>query len=352
MSNSVASSVPLTIVGGFLGAGKTSLMNHLINHASRKRIAVLVNDFGEISIDAGRIVSVEGETTSLANGCVCCTIRDDLVTEVRRLFDKQRPPEHIVIEISGVSNPAAVAEVLFDPALQGLVEVRNIIAVLDAELATDEQAEYRDLAIDQTAIADLVVINKTDLVEAKQLRPLRQRVESIAARARIWETSFGVVPLEPIFDEQAHRAHCGPRQVDPAQTHNDRQPHDRPRHDLQFATWIYRSPWAWSFGALKRAVENLPPDVFRAKGTVRLDVGTDNYGILQVTGKRGWLKLCEAESADVEPVATELVFIGKPRTLTNESIRSHFDRALVETNVEGGEACPVSDLRAFDVVCV
>src|SRR5262245_14173064 len=113
--------VPLTIIGGFLGAGKTSLVNHILTHSTGRRVAVLVNDFGAVNIDAKLIVSVEGETVSLANGCVCCTIRDDLLREVIKLLSREPRPDHIVVETSGVSRPVSVAETFLAPSAQGLV---------------------------------------------------------------------------------------------------------------------------------------------------------------------------------------------------------------------------------------
>ena len=146
MQNPVSTTTPVTIVGGFLGSGKTSLLNHILTRAHGKRVAVLVNDFGAINVDAKLIVSVEGETVSMMNGCVCCTIRDDLLIEVERLLASENPPEHIVIETSGVSKPVSVAETFINPSVQSFVDVR-IIVVLDALLALVEQAEYHDLAI-------------------------------------------------------------------------------------------------------------------------------------------------------------------------------------------------------------
>ena len=194
--NKKSSQIPLTIIGGFLGSGKTSLVNHILNNTVNKRVAVLVNDFGEINIDAKLIVSVEGETVSLANGCVCCSIRDDLLKEVLKLFDGDVVPEHIVIETSGVSKPISVAETFLNPATLSLVNVQNMITVLDADLVIDEQADYTDLAYSQVAVADLVVINKTDLVSPQRLEAVRKKVADIVPRACILETTFGVVSLE------------------------------------------------------------------------------------------------------------------------------------------------------------
>jgi len=329
------------IVGGFLGSGKTSLLNHIINKAPNKRIAFLVNDFGEINIDAKLIVSVEGETISLTNGCVCCTIRDDLLVEVEKLLDSDESPEHIVIETSGVSKPVAVAETFFNPTVQGFAEVQNIIVVLDADLALDEGAEYHQLAIDHIKLSDMVVINKIDLVHPRELKALKKRVELIAERSRIWETSYGMVPPELIFADQVSDAFSHMQNED-AQHHE--------RHDDTFATWIYRSEDEWSFGALHRAVEKLPTEIYRAKGIVRLDIETDDYGIFQLTGKRSWLKLKEIEPDDSDEITTELVLIGKPNGYSNDDIHRIFEQALIEANTPGEDGFLVKDLRSFHVI--
>ena len=344
-SHSTFSPIPVTIIGGFLGSGKTSLLNHIINNTRGKRFAVLVNDFGEINIDAKLVVSVEGETISLSNGCVCCVIRDDLLKEVIRLFDRDPLTEHIVIESSGVARPLSVAETFFNPSVQRLVEVQNMIALLDADLVIDDQADYTDLAYSQIAVADLVVINKTDLASPRQIEDVRQKVEAIVPRARILKTTFGEVPLDLIFDDQMSRAVAGLRE-----RNNLLTPHSAPATNGEFDTWTFRSQAEWSFNALQRAVEHLPKGIYRAKGMVRLDLGTDDYGILQVTGRRGWLKLVEPESDEDEVVTTELVFIGKPGTTTNDDLKAHFEQAWAAANAQGDEGYLVTDLRAFNVI--
>jgi G3E family GTPase len=344
-SHSTFSPIPVTIIGGFLGSGKTSLLNHIINNTRGKRFAVLVNDFGEINIDAKLVVSVEGETISLANGCICCVIRDDLLKEVIRLCERDPLPEHIVIESSGVARPVSVAETFFNPAVQHLVEVQNMITLLDADLVIDDQADYTDLAYAQVAVADLVVINKTDLVPPQRLETVRKKVEAIVPRACIWETTFGEVPLDLIFDDQMSRVMENLRGKNKLLTS-----HHEHHHGEEFATWTFRSQAEWSFNALQLAVEHLPKGIFRAKGMVRLDLETDDYGILQVTGRRGWLKLVEPESDEDEIVTTELVFIGKPGSTTNDELKLHFEQAWQAANAQGEEGYTVTDLRAFNVI--
>jgi G3E family GTPase len=339
--------VPVTIVGGFLGAGKTSLLNHILTTITDKRVAVLVNDFGEINIDAKLIIAVEGDTVSLSNGCICCTIRDDLVVEVLKLLGRDDPPEHIVIETSGVSKPLLVVETFIRPETMAITEVQGLIAVLDAELMGDEEAEYRDLAIDQIRYADLVVVNKTDLVTPERLAYVKNRVENIAPRSRIWETSHGVVPLELIFDDQLSQALDGARN---GMEHTDEHSHEEGEHlDDTFETWTFCSDKLWSFDALQRAVEGLPGGIYRAKGMVRLDLETGDWGILNLTGKRAWLKLCGSDSPEQAPDNTELVFIGKAGSTSNEAIAAHFGSSL-EAAMHGDTPHVVRDLRALQVI--
>jgi G3E family GTPase len=334
--------IPVTVVGGFLGAGKTSLLNHVLSKVSGRRIVALVNDFGEINIDAKLIVSVEGETISLSNGCVCCIMRDDLVTEILKLFEREPLPEHIVIETSGVSMPLGVVETFLNPAVRNLAEVQSMFAVLDADLVLDGAAEYRDLAIEQIRYADVVVINKTDLVEAEKLAAVKLEVASISPRSRIWETTFGTVPLDLFFADRTNEVFAD---LQDGGTGGNRM---RGHHDHDFATWTYRSDAAWSFGALQRAVEGLPDGIYRAKGMVRLDLDSRDYGVLQITGKRGWLRLIEPQSGQADEVRTELVFIGKPGATSTDSLCAHFEKAFEDT--ARGEPHVVKDLRAFDVV--
>jgi G3E family GTPase len=194
-------------------------------------------------------------------------------------------------------------------------------------------------------VADLVVINKTDLVSPQRLAEVKQQVETVVPHARTWETTFGEVPLDLIFDDQMREAMAG------LQEHNKLiTTHNAHEHGGEFATWTFRSQAEWSFSALQRAVEQLPRGIFRAKGLVRLNLETNDYGILQVTGRRGWLKLVAPESDQDEAITTELVFIGKPGSTSNEELRIHFEEAWQAANTQGDESYIVTDLRAFNVI--
>jgi G3E family GTPase len=350
---------PIAIIGGFLGSGKTSLLTHILSADHGLRVAVLINDFGEINIDAQLVIAVEGQSTiSLVNGCICCTIRDDLLTEVSRLIAMQPPPEYIVIETSGVSDPAAVAQTFLLDLQRKQVEVDAIISVLDADLSSIPD-DYQALARSQVEVADIVVLNKTDLVSAEQLAAMRQYVKRAVPRARLLETTHGRVPVEMVLGINAFDATR--RDLDHADAVHVE--HDgccqsgcrhaplAHNHGEMFATWTYRTDRPFSFGALQRAIEHLPEDIYRAKGKVKLDIDAGERGILQVTGRRGWLTLDGAWHVNEEPV-TELVCIGRPGAVTRDRICDHFNKALDDAGRFAEEGYLIEDLRAFSVAFV
>ena len=164
--------IPLTVVGGFLGAGKTTVVNRILGGVTGIRAAVLVNDFGSVNIDAALIAAHRGETIALTNGCVCCSIGGDLTEALIRVMSGTPAPEWIVIEASGVSDPWRIAQVgLVDPGL----ELDGVIVLVDAAAFREHAADplLRDTLLGQLAAADVLVINKRDLVSDAALRTLR-----------------------------------------------------------------------------------------------------------------------------------------------------------------------------------
>ena len=197
--------VPLTILTGFLGAGKTTLLNYLLHSDHGLKIAVLVNDFGAINIDSQLITTVDGDTVSLSNGCICCTIRGDLLKATTDLLNRDEPPEYIVVETSGVSDPLEVALTFNVPQLQHRVRVDSIITVVDAENARHmQQREYEILSFAQIGVADIVVLNKVDLVTDEDRARLNEWIRDITPSARILEAVQGAVPPEFVFGVGAY----------------------------------------------------------------------------------------------------------------------------------------------------
>jgi G3E family GTPase len=194
--------LPVTVVGGYLGAGKTTLVNDLLTQARGLRAAVLVNDFGEINIDASLIVSHDGDTISLSNGCMCCSMTDGFAAALGQILKQSGRLDHIVVEASGVANPAKIAQTAqaFGLPLDG------ILVVADAEQVRSQAAnKYAgDTVQRQLAQADLIVVNKTDLVSTEAVAKLRPWIAEHAPAAPIFETSYASVPLAVLLGNAVH----------------------------------------------------------------------------------------------------------------------------------------------------
>ncbi len=216
--------IQLTVIGGFLGAGKTTLLNRLLRDAGDRRLAVLVNDFGAINIDAELVQSREGEIVSLKNGCICCGVAGDFIGELALLRDRPDPPAHVVVEASGVADPGQIV-VLGD--LPGYRKDAAVV-VTDAETvrarAADAATGY--LVRAQLRAADLLVLNKTDLVDGEQLAQTRAWLREITGPSTaIVEASFGQVPIDVVLGA---RTFARP----------EREPHD---HETRQTTTIRAS---------------------------------------------------------------------------------------------------------------
>ncbi|MGH8245673.1 MAG: CobW family GTP-binding protein [Gammaproteobacteria bacterium] len=321
--------IPTAIIAGFLGAGKTTLVNQILNHSRDSRIAVLVNDFGDINIDAQLITRVEGETISLSNGCICCSIRGDLVAALLRLLERDPLPDYIVIEASGISDPSAAAMgLVMSTRLAAALQLDAIVTLVDAEQAPEADSDYADLATDQLAAADIVIINKTDCATRAQIDDVTEWARRVSPQARIVEASFCRVPLELVFGTGAPGVM--PR-VDAISGHNHAL---HPEHAERFSAWSWTHAEPLSFEATYAFFKALPLSIFRAKGIVYLDDVRDRRVILQMVGKR--VLLSRGAPWDAAQPGSQIVMIGTSGGIDADLMDRRLEACLARNSPSSG----------------
>jgi G3E family GTPase len=306
--------VPLTILTGFLGAGKTTLLNRILTGNHGLRVAVLVNDFGSINIDAELIVGVDNNMISLSNGCVCCQIRDDLIESVAALLARPEAIEYILLEASGVADPAGIFATFTDANLRDRIRLDSVICVVDADqvFAHPEYPPLMELKLRQVGFADMLILNKVDLAGSEQVAKVRAWLDEYFNRLRIVETNYCEVPYEILlgvgrFDpaRAALTSHAvGQGCADPA-CHDGDHGHD---HSKVFSTWSYETDQPLELDLLRDTMRKLPGTVYRAKGVIYSTDEPQRRAVLQVVGRRVDISL-QDEWGGRAP-RTQIVLIG------------------------------------------
>jgi G3E family GTPase len=289
----------LTVVGGFLGAGKTTLLNNALLGAGDRRLAVLVNDFGAINIDAELIASRDGEMLSLTNGCICCGIGGDFIAALASLRDVDDPPEQVLVEASGVADPGQIAILGDMPGYRR----DAVVVVADAETvrarAGDEHTGHAVLT--QLRAADLLVVNKIDLVEPEQVDELRAWLrKTVGPSTSIVDATHGDVPADVLLGRPGEQLAA---KTPAAHDHGD---HAHPRYE----TWSFSGDTPLSGAGLVAALEALPDGIVRAKGLLHLREDPSSRYLLQLVGRRYAIE-AQGPWGDAAP-CSRLVVIGLP----------------------------------------
>ncbi len=297
--------VPVSILTGFLGAGKTTLLNYILREQSKYKFAIIVNEIGKIGIDGQLVENQRDEVVEMSNGCVCCTVRKDLVLSIQRLL-KRGGFDYILIETTGIADPGPVAQTFVNiPALQRFVQLDAIITVVDAEQIL-KQMEETEVAAEQIAMADFVLLNKTDLVDEAQLGRVSEKIRALNPHTRILRTRQSEVPLEELLDIHAFDVD---RKVAANADFLNEMKGGRHHHDITSHSFAFEQPF--DVERFEKFVQRLSDKekVYRSKGFVSLK-GQDRRAIFHGVNNRFHIFWDRHWSAG-ETRGSQLVFIGK-----------------------------------------
>lgn len=286
--------VPVMVVTGFLGAGKTTFINHLLMADHGERIAAIVNDFGAINIDAELLQDAADSVIGLRNGCICCSLQGDLLRTLRLVLEQRPQPERIVIEASGAADPRGIAEMVMDPVLWGAVSLDAVVCVIDAQEVADTPARVEDpLWQAQTRHADFALLSKSDAIPSEVLARLSAR---LAAEGKpVFDLGQGL-PLDLLLGSGDGRDRPPPA---PGRVSADR---------FCNLEWVHAGPVSQT--GFQRVLQEISPGLLRAKGFLAFAERPDRIYLLQLVGRRASFR----PVTQPDPRGCRLVLIGDAGT--------------------------------------
>ena len=301
--------MPVTIITGFLGSGKTTLLNYILQNCQDLKVAVLVNEFGDINIDSQLLVSVDENMIELTNGCICCTINDGLLDAVYSVLERNNRIDYLIVETTGIADPLPIALTFLGKELRDLTRLDAILTLVDVETFTEDHFES-DAALNQISYGDIILLNKTDLVSETKVNELENVIRDIKAGARILRSQYGKVPLPLILDvgfsqpelfafakESSHHHH-----------HDEHHHHHHSDHLANdgFMSVSFQSDRPFSVVKFQKFLEDLNENIFRAKGIIWFKESNLRH-IFQLSGKRIELQTDQWQQKH----SNQLVFIGR-----------------------------------------
>jgi len=322
------SKVPVTVVTGFLGSGKTTLVNYILSENHGKRIAVIENEFGEVGIDDALVIDAEEEIFEMNNGCICCTVRGDLIRILGTLMKRREKFDYILVETTGLADPAPVAQTFFvDDEIRAQLRLDAIVTVVDAKhlslhLFEEKEEGVENEALEQIAFADRILVNKTDLVSEEEVVVVESHLRSINASASLVRTHMSKVDLDWILNVGAFNLERV-LEVEPTFLEDSEHLHDQSitsvgiEQEGQVDVAKINNWLGWLLG-------EKGTDIFRMKGILNVAGSEQRYVFQGVhmlfdgQPDRAW--------AEGESRVNKMIFIG--RNLDRDEIRQKFQQCL------------------------